>query len=345
MRSSAQPDRSIQTLPLTRAIALFEASYRALNRSPRTVAWYQERLGYFFAYLRQTLGREPTIGDFAPEHFRLFILEKRAEGKYANHPFKTPSPEPPSSAYLHSFFRAARGFSSWLSEEGLLASNIMKSLKLPKLDERELQPLTAEEETRLLEAYSDGSPRECRNKAIFMLMLATGLRKAELISLKDEAVNLEEGFVTVWGKGKRQRSIPFGYKTGWVLQRYHLLYRPEPATPSCDTFFFTEDGYPLSERAIDMLFRRAKQRTHIKRLHPHLLRHTYGTRSAELGIPTLTLQRFMGHSQPLVTERYTHIAQNERIKRERSYDHLDQLSFRVQRVARSAYTRRSQKGH
>lgn len=207
----------------------------------------------------------------------------------------------------------------------------MAQLALPKLHERELQPLTPDEETRLLEAYSDAKPDECRNKAIFMLLLATGLRKSELISLQDAAVNTDEGFITVWGKGRRQRSIPFGYKTGWVLQRYRLLYRPEPATPAVEAFFLTQDGYPLTENTIDMLFRRAKRKAHIERLHPHLLGHTYGTRSAELGIPTLTLQRFMGHSQPTVTERYSHVALSERIKRERSYDHLDQLNVRVRR--------------
>jgi integrase/recombinase XerC/integrase/recombinase XerD len=165
-------------------------------------------------------------------------------------------------------------------------------------------------------------------------MLSTGLRKAELVGLKDEAVNLDEGFVTVWGKGRRQRSIPFGYKTGWVLQRYRTLHRPQPATPSCDTFFLTVDGYPITKSAVDMLFERARKRTGIVRLHPHLLRHTYGTRSAEMGMATLTLQRFMGHSQPIMTERYSHLAQSERIKRERSYDHLDQLDVRVRRLSR-----------
>jgi site-specific recombinase XerD len=207
----------------------------------------------------------------------------------------------------------------------------MRELTLPRLHERELRPLTADEETRLLDAYSDSKASECRNKAIFMLMLSTGLRKAEVVSLRDDEVNFQEGFVTVWGKGKRQRSIPFGYKTGWVLQRYRLLYRPEPASPSSETFFLTAEGYPLTGGAIDLLFRRAKVRSGIKRLHPHLLRHTYGIRSTELGIPTLTLQRYMGHSQPSVTERYSHVAQSERLKRERSYDHLDQLNVRVRR--------------
>jgi site-specific recombinase XerD len=322
-------------LSLARALDLFEAAYRASGKSPRTVAWYRERLGYFFRYLALQLGDEPTLLDFTPQRYRMFILEKQAGGRNVGHPYKTPSPEPPSSAYLHGFYRAVRGFSSWLHREGLIPANVMAILERPKLVERELEPLTQDEELRLLSVYSETRAGECRNKAILMLMLSTGLRKGEVVSLKDSAVNLEEGFVTVLGKGKRQRSVPFGYKTGWVLQRYWTMFRPEPATPRCDAFFLTRDGYPLSERALTMLFRRARTRTGITRLHPHLLRHTYGTRSAELGIPTLTLQHFMGHSQPAVTERYAHVAQSERLKRERAYDHLDSLEMRVRRPPRS----------
>jgi site-specific recombinase XerD len=229
------------------------------------------------------------------------------------------------------FFRAVRGFSSWLYRERLIPVNVMLELEMPRLVERELQPLTTEEEIRLLEAFSETKPRECRSKAIFLLMLSTGLRKAELIGLKDNAVNLEEGFLTVMGKGKRQRSVPFGYKTGWVLKRYRYIHRVPPAGPDCDTFFLTREGLPMTDRSLDAIFQRAIVKTGIKRLHPHLLRHTYGTRSSEMNIPTLTLQRFMGHSVPAVTERYSHVATSERLKRDRSFDHIDQLGIRVRR--------------
>ncbi len=334
----ALPDTSLWSrgaeaqIPLDRSLQLFDAAYRAAGRSPRTIAWYRQRLGYFFDFLAAQQPGAPALADFTPQAFRLFILDRQARPRYSGHPYKQPADEPPSSSYQHGFFRAAQGFSSWLHREGLTPTNVMAGLTRPKLVERELQPLTEDEELRLLNAFSESKPLECRDKAILMLMLATGLRKGEVRSLRDDAVNLEEGFLTVVGKGRRQRSIPFGYKTGWLLQRYRLLHRPVPATPKGETFFLTRDGYPLTEATVDMLFARARKRTGIVRLHPHLLRHTYGTRSAELGIPTLTLQRFMGHSQATVTERYSHVAQSERLKRERSYDHLDQLDVRVRRT-------------
>jgi site-specific recombinase XerD len=331
--------RAEARITLTRALDLFDAAYRATNHSLRTVRWYRERLLPFIDQLAHSLDREPQLADLTVANFRLFILEKQAAVKYAGHPWKKQTNEPPSSAYLHGFFRAVRGFSSWLFRERLIPFNVMAELEMPRLEERELQPLTPDEEVRLLDAYSENRPRECRNKAIFLVMLSTGLRKAELISLKDDAVNLEEGFLTVIGKGKRQRSVPFGYKTAWVLQRYRYTQRPEPAGPDCNTFFLTQDGQPLTERAVDAIFQRAAERTGIKRLHPHLLRHTYGTRSTEMNIPTLTLQRFMGHSVPTVTERYSHVATSEKLKRDRTYDHVDQLRLRVRRPRMSTSQR------
>ena len=274
---------------------------------------------------------EPTLVDFTLPAFRLFVLEKQASRKYEEHRYKRPIDDHPSSSDIHGFYRGVRAFSTWLFEEGLVPVNVMAPLKLPKLEDKKLRPLTPDEELTLLNAYSEHKMGECRDKAIFMLLLSTGIRRAELLGFQDASVNLEEGFITVWGKGKKQRSVPFGFKTGWVLQRYRLLHRPEPATPAVQAFFLSRDGYWMTGASLEMVFRRARQRSGIARLHAHLLRHTFGTRSAELGIPTLTLQRFMGHSQPNVTERYSHVASSERIKRDRSYDHLDAMELRVRR--------------
>jgi integrase/recombinase XerC/integrase/recombinase XerD len=326
-----QPQAQIS---LWKALDFFEAAYRARNLSPHTIAWYRGRLRPFITNLEGRLDREPVLADLDIGGFRLFILEKQSEGKYRDHRFKNPSSEPPSAGHVHGFYRAVRGFSSWLFDEGLMPVNVMATLKLPKLDEKELQPLTEVEELKLLNAYSELKPGECRDKALFMLMLSTGLRRAEVLRLRAAEVNIDEGFITVWGKGKKQRSIPFGHKVGWVLQRYSLLHRSAVAAPNVEEFFLTRDGLPMTVACFEMIFKRARRRTGITRLHPHLLRHTYGTRSSELGIPTLTLQRFMGHSQPKVTERYSHVATSERLKRERSYDHLDGLELRVRRPPR-----------
>jgi len=199
------------------------------------------------------------------------------------------------------------------------------------MDQKELRPLTEAEERALLDAYDDNNPTDCRLKAIFLLLLDTGMRLGELTGLKAENVDLDHGFLIVMGKGRKERSIPFGFTTERVLRKYVSFCRPTPALPSVDEFFLSPDGYPLTYNAVKMIFKRAAKRAGIERLHPHLLRHTYGIRAQEGGMPTLTLQHYMGHSSSKVTERYAHAAQSERLKRARGYSPIDQLRLRVSR--------------
>src|SRR5205823_4807590 len=123
-------------IPLRRALELFDAAYRATGKSPRTIAWYRERLGYIFAHLDEALGREPVLGDFTPQAFRLFVLAAQARGKRQQQPSSSAPNQPLSSAYIHGFYRAARGFSSWLFSEEMLPINVMAVLPAPKVAQR-----------------------------------------------------------------------------------------------------------------------------------------------------------------------------------------------------------------
>ena len=238
------------------------------------------------------------------------------------------------------FYRAVRAFGRGLEKQQLVDADPMAGLDLPKLDEKVLRPLTVEEEQHMLDAFNDNSPSGCRTKAILMLMLDVGLRRSEVISLKHDDLNLEDGFLLIQGKGRKERWIPFGYKTGSILQRYAMLHRPDPANPTVDTFFLDSEGYPMTVNALKMVFERVKAKTGIARLHPHLLRHTFGIRSQEMNMPSLILQRYMGHSDVRTTERYAHAAQSEKIKRERHYSHVDQLNVRVKKAPRGSAIKR-----
>jgi site-specific recombinase XerD len=163
------------------------------------------------------LAREPLLADLTPDAFRLFILEKQASVKNGDHPRKPASSAPLSSAYIHGFYRAIRAFCSWLHEEGLSKRNLMTGLKLPKLAEPEVQPLTEEEELLLINAYSETQAIACRDKGIFMLMLSTGLRKAERSSASRMPMSTS-------AKG----SSPFGGK-----ERNNALFRSATKRAGC----------------------------------------------------------------------------------------------------------------
>jgi integrase/recombinase XerC len=123
-------------------------------------------------------------------------------------------------------------------------------------------------------------------------------------------------------------------KTAQVLQRYLSFYRPDPANPRIDSFFLNADGEAITTNAVKMLVQRASSNAQVPRLHAHLLRHTYGLRTHELGVDPLDLQARMGHASVGTTQRYAHAAESERLKLSQ-VSYLDQLPIKVKKVGRS----------
>lgn len=126
-----------------------------------------------------------------------------------------------------------------------------------------------------------------------------------------------------------------------VFRKYLTFFRPDPANPRFDEVFLSPNGYPLTEKGLEMVFARARHWTGIRRLHAHLLRHTYGIRAQEGGMPTIPLQHYMGHTSSKVTERYAPAAQSEKLKRARGVSPVDQLGVRIKPTSRRNNFRRT----
>lgn len=330
------------SLPLRGFVRLYEAHLRSERKTPKTIEVYKYVLGKFETWFTSTYGQPPTLAHFSRDQVRLFLVAAQDRPKWQGHPtLDGVTAEGISGATVHHYVRTLKTFGSWLDREDYARTNPLATLRLPKVDQKELLPLTEAEERQLLDTYNDNNPNDCRSKAIFLLMLDTGLRLSEVIHLQDANLDLDNGFLLVMGKGRKERSVPFGFTTEKVLRKYVTFFRPDPATPNFDEFFLSPDGYPLTEQAMKMLFTRARKRTGITRLHAHLLRHTYGIRAQENDMPTITLQHYMGHSSSKVTERYVHAAQSEKLKRARGYSPVDRLRLRVKQVGqRGRATRR-----
>ena len=317
-------------LPLKGFVRLYETNLRAERKTPKTIAVYNYVLHKFIDWFAEEYQRTPSLADITATQARLFLVYAQEKPKWQGHPtLDGVSTSHLSSATLHLYTRTLKTFGVWLAREEHLPLDPLALVRLPKMDQKQLRPLTEEEERLLIGTYNDNNPADCRIKAIFLLMLDTGLRLAEVVNLKDADLDLDNGFLLVMGKGRKERSVPFGFTTEKVLRKYATFFRPDPATPAIEAFFLSPDGYQLTERALPMLFARARKRTGIQRLHAHLLRHTYGIRAQEGDMPTITLQHYMGHSSPKTTERYVHAGQSEKLKRARGYSPIDKLGVRV----------------
>ena len=210
--------------------------------------------------------------------------------KFENHSLTPVILEPLSTATIHGHVRTLRAFFLWLVLEGLLERNPAKGLKPPKIEKKGVSTLSDQEMKNILDSFNPTLPSDARNQTIFMLMIDTGMRVKELVNLKFEDIQMDEGLIKVMGKGKRERIVPFGSKVQRSLQRYSFRYRLKPVHQDINNVFLSVTGSPVTESSIKLVFARLAKRTGVHRLHAHLCRHTFATRFLINGGDVFSLQ-------------------------------------------------------
>ena len=154
-----------------------------------------------------------------------------------------------------------------------------------------------------------GSLRTWRDRAIAGLMLWCGLRSSEVLGLDVTDVDIGGRWVTVTGKGAKQRRVPLDADVASVIDVYLLAERP--ASESERLFLVAKGprrGQGLTPAGLRTIFRYHRQLTGVTGGHPHALRHTFGTVLAEAGVDLAVMQALLGHAHVDTTARYVHLA-------------------------------------
>ena len=146
---------------------------------------------------------------------------------------------------------------------------------------------------------------------------------SEAAGLGEGDVHIEDRYIKVMGKGFKERLIAFGAACQRSLLDYLYRHRMEPAHPGVTSFFLTIDGYPLTIEAIKSLMDRLAVSSGVKRLHPHLLRHTYATWFLLNGGDVFLLKQNLGHTTLAMVEHYVHMASRDVAIRSQSFSPLD----------------------
>lgn len=215
-----------------------------------------------------------------------------------------------SSISVQSYIRGLRAFLKYLYEEDLIDEDICTKFKLPKASRKIIDVLSDEEIDKLLATLSGNEWLTVRNRLILALMLDSGLRLNEVVTLQASHVYLNDKYLIVTGKGNKQRTVPFGEFTAATLRTYLLLTKDVGSRTSLIIkVSATLCGFePITQAAIKNMFKRLKVRSGIPRLYPHLLRHTFATRYLENGGNIYTLQAILGHSSLEMVKKYLHLA-------------------------------------
>jgi integrase/recombinase XerC len=215
---------------------------------------------------------------------------------------------------------AARVFTAWLARTGRVPADPGSSLASPRAH-RVLPPVLRKDEAEALvhaaaEHADDGSPIGLRDVAVLELLYATGVRVGELCGLDVDDLDTERHVLRVLGKGRKERTVPYGRPADLALRLWLRRGRPALLAPhSGSALFLGARGGRLDPRTVrTLVHRRIAEVPGAPDIGPHGLRHTAATHLLEGGADLRSVQELLGHASLATTQLYTHVT-TDRLRR------------------------------
>jgi integrase/recombinase XerD len=225
-----------------------------------------------------------------------------------------------STATIARLLSSVRLFHQFLVREKVSSQDPSLHIETPK-KERKLPKVLSSEDVDKLLSLSPKDPLTSRNKAMFEMLYATGLRVSELVSLKMGDLHLSMGFVRCLGKGSKERIIPLGDMAKDALQYYLDNGRSSLVKQkSTDELFVNHHGNRLSRQGFWKILKAVARDVGIsKELTPHTLRHSFATHLLENGADLRAVQEMLGHADISTTQIYTQVSKTRLKDVYRSY--------------------------
>ncbi len=261
--------------------------------SKNTIDAYSHGLNRFLDYLRKKGIQEmPSVSKF---DVRAFLLALKKQGLSAKTVVRN--------------LVAIRTLFQFLIREGILETNPIEELESPKIAKTLPEILTLKEVEQLLEQPNPQTPIAIRDRAMLEVLYATGMRVSELTQLPINQVNLEGGYVLVFGKGSKERIIPLGSEAMKWVALYLKAARERLAKRKESPFLFiNRSGKGMSRQQFWKNIKAYGRRAGIrKRITPHLLRHSFASHLLERGADLRSVQMMLGHVDISTTQIYTHV--------------------------------------
>jgi integrase/recombinase XerD len=220
-----------------------------------------------------------------------------------------------SARSLARLISSLKSFYKFLVQDGVMRNNPAVNLSSPKAWFSLPKFLTVEEVELLLSLPEEKDIRGLRDKAMLELLYATGLRVSELVSLKPEDLNLEDGFLLCVGKGGKQRIVPIGGSASKAVRKYLDEARPKLLKQPNEFLFLSCRGRAFTRQGFWKLLKNYAKKAGLElKISPHTLRHSFATHLLERGADLRSVQLMLGHSQITTTQIYTHVSR-QRLRR------------------------------
>jgi len=201
-----------------------------------------------------------------------------------------------------------RAFFKFLLIDGEIKENPSSLLDSPKIGLKLPEVLSVAEIDRIVEVIDLSRPEGHRNKAIVETLYGCGLRVSELVNLRLTDIHYGEGFVSVTGKGDKQRLVPISNKALKEIDLYKIDRSRLPVIFDGNVVFLNRRGRKLTRAMIFTIIRDLAGKAGItKKISPHTFRHSFATHMIEAGADLRAVQEMLGHESIMTTEIYTHI--------------------------------------
>ncbi|MFC1904563.1 tyrosine-type recombinase/integrase [Chloroflexota bacterium] len=279
----------------------YEMDFRARGYSEKTIIHNEASVRYFIGYL----GNAKGISEISGDDFRRFLGALR--GRNAWEGLSLEKERKLSGTTINTYSRAIKSFWKWLKQEGIIAKNPLESVPNPK-NPKTIPKVYSEDEVRaIFRLLPEGS----RERAIIDIILDSGIRLSELVSLELANINLETGRILVHGKGGKERYTYIESSAIKAISDYVNKSRPKPVCQ--DKLFLSRDGYPLRGNRIQKILAAiGKEAGLSERLAPHKLRHTCATLLLKYGDNLEHIRMIFGHSDIKTTSKsYLNVADHD----------------------------------
>ena len=302
-------------MKLEAALEAFLSRCAALNLADGSVAWYGHILRDLAKFMESK--RAHALQEVTPPLLRDHLTNLRRRGQASETVFRT-----------YGGIRCA--FRFW-KREGFIADNPMDRVERPRREQALIRPLSAEQAGRLIDIPDKRSVYGLRDRAMMMLMLDSGLRISELLSLEANRIDWINSALTVMGKGRKERSIPFSARTAQALLEY--AQGRSKAQIREPQFFLGKTGKKICRSKARKLILRYGRAAGIEgvRMSPHTLRHTFAVLYIRNGGDSFSLQEILGHSTLEMTRRYVNLASRDVAEQHKKFSPMEGLLGGVSR--------------
>ena len=278
---------------VSRAVSRYLLHLRAKNASAHTIKAYGQDLSVFADYVGTSAWKQI-------DHVRVrgFLSHLYANGL--------------SKSSVARALAAVRSLYRWLAREGLVEQNPAALVSTPRLPKKLPRVPTIEEMNSVLDGkMPDAAAFPERDRLLLEFLYGCGIRNSELIGIQLDDIRFADGAILIRGKGKKERYVPFGDAARAALAAYLPVRQQLLAATrkSTNGLLINRRGGRLTTRSVGRIVKQiAVAKGLSPDVHPHTLRHAFGTHMLEEGADLRAIQELLGHERLSTTQRYTQLS-------------------------------------